>query len=96
MSLPRRSDSPAAGCGKSLPDGQAVGAVSSAQITSNGLERSYLIFIPPAYDAKVPTPLIISYHGGSKDAEDQLELDELTSPEFNNASIVVYPQGIDV
>jgi hypothetical protein len=56
--------SASAGCGKLLPHGQALGIVSSVSISSGGLQRSYLIFIPPKYSAFIPTPLILSYHGG--------------------------------
>lgn len=55
-----------------------------------------MLSIPPNYYPGIPTPVILSYHGGTKTAEDQLELDQLTNPEFNTDAIVVYPQGIDV
>ncbi|KAJ5669036.1 hypothetical protein N7462_010106 [Penicillium macrosclerotiorum] len=42
-----------------------------------------------------PTPVIFSYHGGVRTAEDELKLDQLTNPEFNDKAIVVYPQGIN-
>ncbi|CZR58719.1 related to poly(3-hydroxybutyrate) depolymerase [Phialocephala subalpina] len=85
---------PLAGCGKSLPKGQALGSVTNVSIASSGLQRSYLVFVPPKYNAFIPTPLILSYHGGNRDALSQLLLDQLTIPEFNTASMVVYPQGI--
>lgn len=84
------------GCGKDLPSGQTKGSTSNVTITSSGLERSYLIFIPLDYSSLAETPVIFSYHGGDRTAEDQLELDQLTSPEFNTNALVVYPQGINV
>ncbi|KAJ5247226.1 hypothetical protein N7468_002209 [Penicillium chermesinum] len=75
---------------------EGSGQVSNVSITSGGLQRSYLLAIPPIYHPDFPTPLIVSYHGGTQTAEDQLELDQLTNPEFNERVIVVYPQGIDV
>lgn len=84
------------GCGKNLPSGQTRGSTSNVTITSSELERSYLIFIPSDYSTRVETPVIFSYHGGDRTAEDQLELDLLTSPEFNTHALVVYPQGINV
>ncbi|RAO67550.1 uncharacterized protein BHQ10_003562 [Talaromyces amestolkiae] len=56
---------------------------------------SYLVFIPLDYSSDAETPVIFSYHGGDRTAKDQLELDELTSPEFNTHTLVVYPQGIN-
>ncbi|KIW90543.1 uncharacterized protein Z519_09190 [Cladophialophora bantiana CBS 173.52] len=81
------------GCGKDLPGGQNVGEVSNVTITSDGNNRSYLIFIPPASCKDTPTSAIVSYYGGARTAEDQLDLDLPTSPEFNTKSFVVYPQG---
>lgn len=83
------------GCGKTLPDGQTRGGVTSVNITSNGLERNYLVFVPPTYNKDKPTQLILSYHGGTKTALQQLQLDDLTSPEFNTDSFVIYPQGVN-
>ncbi|ORX40577.1 carbohydrate esterase family 1 protein [Kockovaella imperatae] len=83
------------GCGSPLPSGQTPGSVTNVTIESGGLTRSYLVFVPPTYDPLLPTPLILSYHGGLQTAMDQLELDEFTKPYFNNDSFVIYPQGID-
>lgn len=81
---------------QTLPSGQSPGHVSNVSITSSGKERSFLVFIPPGYSKDQPTPAILSYHGGVRDAEDQLHLDQLTSPDFNPGSLVIYPQGIQV
>lgn len=79
-----------------LPLGQSIGRVSNVSIESNGFNRSYLISIPAQYKPRTPTGVIFSFHGGNRNAEDQLQLDQLTNPEFNTKHIVVYPQGIDV
>lgn len=84
------------GCGRRVPKGQTIGTVSNATILSGGVQRKYLIAIPTSYNAFVPTPIILSYHGGSRTAESQLQLDQLTNPEFNRFAFVVYPQGINV
>lgn len=72
------------------------GPVSNVSITSDGLHRSYLLSLPPAYHPGAPTPMILSYHGGNRNASEQLLLDQLTNPKYNANAIVVYPQGIDV
>lgn len=87
---------PLAGCGKALPKGQFAGNVYNVTLASGGQDRSYLVSIPPTYHQDIPTPLILSYHGGNRDAEDQLQLDQLTDVQFNTASFVIYPQGINV
>jgi poly(3-hydroxybutyrate) depolymerase len=85
-----------ASCGKPLPLGQSIGHVSNVTISSGGNERNFLVSIPPSYSKDVPTPLMLSYHGGTKTSIQQLQLDDLTDPEFNPFAIVVYPQGINV
>ncbi|PQE10628.1 hypothetical protein CJF32_00009706 [Rutstroemia sp. NJR-2017a WRK4] len=86
---------PAEVCNKALPANTTIGQPQNIPITSSGVLRSYLLVIPPLYTAQASSPVIFSFHGGNRDAIDQLELDELTSPFFNNNSIVVYPQGIN-
>ena len=59
--------------------------------------RSYLLFVPTSYSTRTtPAPLILSYHGGNKNASEQAALDLLTSPFFNVDYVVAYPQGINV
>ncbi|KAK4934790.1 hypothetical protein LTR10_024030 [Elasticomyces elasticus] len=88
-------DSAISGCGQTLPTGQQHGNTANVTIESDGLTRSYLVFVPPHYNPYIPTSVIFSYHGGSRTAQSQLQLDQLTNPEFNTALIVVYPQGIN-
>ena len=89
------STSPA-GCGKPIPRAQAIGEVSTVTLSSGGYERKYLISVPPSYKPDIRTPVILSFHGGNRNAEDQVQLDQLTNPEFNTISFVIYPQGINV
>ncbi|EFY84612.1 ferulic acid esterase (FaeA), putative [Metarhizium acridum CQMa 102] len=85
-----------AGCYKPLPQGQFAGGVSTIHVTSDGERRTFLLSIPPEYHSDTPAAAVLSYHGGGRNAEDQLKLDQLTNPEFNSAAFVIYPQGIDV
>jgi poly(3-hydroxybutyrate) depolymerase len=80
---------------------QSVGTVEDHTISVGGTERSYLLFLPQNYaalqtgSAKLRS-LILSFHGGGRDAQRQLQLDHLSDPFFNTKTIVVYPQGINV
>ena len=38
-------------------------------IESGGLERTYLVHLPPSYMKGTPTPLLIAFHGGGGDGE---------------------------
>ncbi|KDQ28135.1 carbohydrate esterase family 1 protein [Pleurotus ostreatus PC15] len=60
-----------------------------------GDDRYYLLYVPVNYDPEEPAPLVLSFHGGSRIAEQQLNLDNLTSKAFNKDYIVAYPNGVD-
>jgi poly(3-hydroxybutyrate) depolymerase len=79
-----------------LPQGQSIGNTANVTLESGGIYRSYLISIPPAYNCSAPTPLILSFHGGDRNASQQQELSQMSNPEFNNFAIAVYPLGMDV
>ncbi len=80
-----------AGCGTQRA------AVGTNKILNQTLgDRRYLLFVPPSYVASQPAPVVLSYHGGGRTADDQLALDQLTNPYFNTEYIVIYPYGIDV
>lgn len=86
----------AATCGHALRPVHSIGRVSNVSIESGGLLRSYLVSIPPLYNPHTPAGVIFSFHGGERTARDQLQLDQLTNPKFNDKYIVVYPQGVNV
>lgn len=76
----------------------ALGSASSAGVVTNETlgDRSYLLFVPASYSPGTPAPVILSFHGGDRTADEQLALDLLTDPFFNTEYIVVYPYGVDV
>jgi poly(3-hydroxybutyrate) depolymerase len=83
----------AAACPPSL-SGITSGILVNETLSSG---RSYLLFVPISYGSRTsPAPLILSYHGGNRNASQQAALDLLTSPFFNTEYIVAYPQGINV
>ncbi|KAG0650389.1 Esterase A [Hyphodiscus hymeniophilus] len=79
---------------KPLPLIQAVGETTNVTILSSGINRTYLICIPPKYDGQTLTPVIFSFHGGSRNASQQQELSQFSNPDFNDFAISIYPQGI--
>lgn len=79
-----------AGCART----QSVKVGQTTNVTIDG--RWYLLYIPEQYKATSPAPLILSYHGGNRNASEQQSLDLLSTPFFNEEYIVVYPNGIDV
>lgn len=79
-----------AGCTRN----QTVKVGQTTNVTSDG--RWYLLYFPEQYNPTSPAPLVLSYHGGNRNASEQQSLDLLSTPFFNEGYIVVYPNGIDV
>lgn len=84
------------GCGNELPDGIELGVSKNTTIEIEGVERHYRIHLPDSYDASVPVPLILSYHGRGKDMKFQEELSQFSNKSNNPNAIAVYPQGVPV
>jgi len=84
-----------ASCKKPFPEGQGSGITSNITISSSGVTRWYLITFPSNYTSASSVPVIFSFHGGVRNATNQLELSEMSDPEFNDFAIAVYPQGIN-
>jgi poly(3-hydroxybutyrate) depolymerase len=86
---------PTGACGRPTPGGQRPGTHQEATINN----RSYLIFLPSNYGdghSGLFRPLILSFHGGGMTPIQQLNLDNFTSPDFNQNAVVVYPEGENV
>lgn len=90
MAVPTASASP--GCSTDHSDGAQVDTTLNVNIG----DRRYLLYLPVNYKPDRPAPLVLSYHGGTRTAETQQELDLLTTTYFNRDHIVVYPNGIGV
>lgn len=60
-----------------------------------GLDRSYLIHIPPQYDNRTSVPLVIVLHGGGGSAENIENVTGFNSLADKEDFIVVYPEGVD-
>ncbi|OZJ02474.1 hypothetical protein BZG36_05137 [Bifiguratus adelaidae] len=82
-------------CSKPLPRGQIEGNVYNITITSSGIQRNFLVSVPPCYYTQGAVPLILSFHGGTQTSEQQLQLDQFANPNFNMHTMVAYPQGLN-
>ena len=60
-------------------------------LTHGGLDRSYIVHIPPALSG--PAPVIISLHGGGSNAEAQQRYSGMDKLADREHIIVVYPNG---
>jgi polyhydroxybutyrate depolymerase len=64
------------------------------KITVHGVERSYLIHIPPGLDSVNSVPLVFVFHGFSGDSADIQMLTGFDEAADNSGFLVVYPLGI--
>jgi polyhydroxybutyrate depolymerase len=59
----------------------------------DGGTRSYLVHVPPKYDPKHPTSVIMAFHGGGSNAEQMVRFCALNKQADKEGFIVVYPSG---
>jgi len=76
---------------------QETGGVSPGDsthaLTHDGLERTYLMHVPPGYDATRPTAVVLAYHGFGLRAEEMARISKLSEQADASGFIVIYPNG---
>jgi polyhydroxybutyrate depolymerase len=83
-------------CGAPAPlqDRQGVGAGDMVRSLKYGnRSRSYLIHIPPGYDPKRATPVVLVFHGGLGNARNIQKVTKIDVVADEKIFIVVYPNG---
>ena len=60
----------------------------------DGMQRSYLIHLPPHYDNQIPRPLVVVLHGGGGSPEKVEKLTGFSKKADEEGFIVVYPEGV--
>tara|TARA_Y100000287_G_scaffold167092_1_gene150161 strand:+ start:717 stop:1673 length:957 start_codon:yes stop_codon:yes gene_type:complete len=70
--------------------------VSTNFIEHNGLNREYLLYIPPNIDNRENLPVIFNFHGYLGQAEQFFNQTDLVEIANNNSVVLVYPQGSDL
>ncbi|KAF1352884.1 alpha/beta-hydrolase [Lizonia empirigonia] len=92
------------GCKAALPANLTPGVsthnitISSKSVIGNITDRQYILYLPAGFSANndVAAPLIMAFHGSSQPAWSMERITELSKPEFNPNSIMVYPQAMNV
>jgi len=69
------------------------GDLRTRAVTIGGRERSYHVFVPDAYEAGEPTPVVLVFHGGGGGAEGVMRLSGLNEKAAEAGFIAVYPSG---
>jgi polyhydroxybutyrate depolymerase len=83
----------AAGCGKPLAAGLAVGKTTTRTIASGGSNRSYRVHVPAGYDASQPAAVVLNFHGFGSNPELQDAISAFMPMSDREGFILVTPDG---
>lgn len=76
------------------PDKDSCYSNANAQtIAHDGEDREYVLYIPDSYDASVPTPLVLNFHGFGGSADGHMLNADMRPLAESDTFILVYPQG---
>ena len=67
--------------------------ISSYNILHDGLNREYLLYIPPSIQSRTNLPVIFNFHGYSGQADQFYNMTDLVDIANENGVVLVYPQG---
>ncbi|MCE9527288.1 MAG: prolyl oligopeptidase family serine peptidase [Planctomycetales bacterium] len=62
-------------------------------VMSGGIERNYLVHVPPGYDGKKPMPVVLIFHGGGSNAAMTVRYTGLNEKGDAAGFLAVYPNG---
>lgn len=81
--------------GPGVPDTSPVPPAGDHTFTlrHDGIDRSYLVHIPPSYTGKQPVPVVLVFHGGGDDVYGQMKQSGLTMTSDREGFIAVFLQG---
>jgi len=86
-------DSPAGSDAAALERLTAPGTYSF-KLQHGGLQRAYLVHVPPGYDATRPIPVVVAFHGGGGDMNLQADTNYNIVGKSDSAGfIAVFPNG---
>ncbi|MDT5121101.1 MAG: polyhydroxybutyrate depolymerase [Acidobacteriota bacterium] len=71
-----------------------VAGDSEQTINVGGMQRSYILHIPPGYDGSTPVPLVFVLHGMGGKAKGMEQLTGMSAKADAEKFIVVYPQAV--
>ena len=73
---------------------QGEGALTSAVLSVEGVEREYILYAPAGHDREAPTPLIVMLHGLGSHNEQQMTYTGFNALAEREGVLAVYPQGL--
>jgi polyhydroxybutyrate depolymerase len=76
-----------------LPDARAAARPLERQVRVRGLDRSFLVYLPPGYQQKRALPVLLAFHGNSQAAEGLADVANIQSARLASNYLIVYPRG---
>lgn len=76
------------------PENPVAAGDMTVMLTSNGMERSYILHVPASLDLTQPAPLVLNYHGLTSNAAQQVAFSNLNALADTEGFIVAYPEGL--
>ena len=76
-------------CSRQYPTG-----MHTLYVTSGGLQRTVLVYVPTSYDGRRRLPLVLDLHGSGSTAAEQLDRSQLALAAEKHAFIAAAPQGV--
>ena len=81
-------------CGRRVPDTPALPIGDSTRtLYHDGIQRSYILHVPPSYDAALPMVVVLVFHGGGGNAENAVRMTAFNTQADQSNFLVVYPNG---
>ncbi len=74
---------------------QLTGALVLDTTIFDGLERSYIVFVPSGYDGLEPVPLVLNLHGAGSTAIEQVVYSQLNNVADTAGFLVLIPDAVD-
>ncbi|MBT8229853.1 MAG: T9SS type A sorting domain-containing protein [Bacteroidia bacterium] len=71
---------------------QAQQTITST-LMHDGIERSYIVYIPESYDQNNPVPLVLNFHGYTSNAFQQMNYGDFRSISDREGFIIAHPNG---
>lgn len=81
------------GCSSTDPQAPIAGVMTTRTVVVDGLERPYLLRLPPTYQPGKPIPTVVTFHGMGSTADQQLLVTAVGTSADKNGYAVIAPQG---
>lgn len=76
-----------------IPEQPTLSGDHPCTIVAGGMQREYVLHIPPGYDPAQPAALVLAYHGFGLSAQEMMRISGLSAQADQDNFLVAYPEG---